>query len=91
MKEEQHQDGRRQEPSLQIKKTSISDQRQSWDALAQMEDSPASVNKIHWPGMVGSRLAELEASEGDHMFGLSDHTDGWFMAVDTWSWWVVMQ
>lgn len=58
-----------------------------------MEDSPASVNKIHWPGMVGSRLAELGASEGegDHMSGLSDHTDDWFMAVDTWLWWVVMQ
>lgn len=43
--------------------------------------------------MVGSRLAELGASEGegDHMFGLSDHTDDWFMAVDTWLWWVVMQ
>lgn len=56
-----------------------------------MEDSRASVNKIHWPGMVGSRLAELGASEGDQMFGLSDHTDDWFMAVDTWLWWVVMQ
>lgn len=43
------------------------------------------------PGLVRSRLAELEASEGDHMFGRSDQTNDWSMAVDTWLWWVVMQ
>lgn len=48
-----------------------------------MEDSLTNENKIHWPGLVRSRLAELEASEGDHMSGLSVRTDDWSMAVDT--------
>lgn len=68
---------------LKVKKTSISDQRECWNALAQMEDSLTNENKLDWPGLVRSRLAELEASEGDHMFGRPDQTNDWSMAVDT--------
>lgn len=41
--------------------------------------------------LVRSRLAELEAREGDHMFGRPDQTNDWSMAVDRQLWWVVMQ
>lgn len=79
------------EVGLEVKKTSISDQRESWNALAQMEDSLANESKIHRPGLVRSRVAELEASKGDHLPGRADQNGDWLMAVDTWSWWVAMQ
>lgn len=56
-----------------------------------MEDRLANENKIHWPGPARSRLAELEARDGDHTLGQPDRLVDWSIALDKRLWWVVMQ
>lgn len=45
-----------------------------------MEDRLANENKIHWPGPARSRLAELEARDGDHTLGQPDRLVDWSIA-----------